>query len=76
MSEESTRIFVDAIEDDEAYLVVGEKRFAVPRAMLPKGAAEGTWLRLAVDGDDSLGRAIEARRSRLRGTDPGGDIKL
>jgi hypothetical protein len=76
MKDESTRIFVDAIEDDDVYLVVGEKRFVVPRAMLPKGAAEGSWLRLAVEGDASLGREIEARRGRLLGTDPGGDIKL
>ena len=76
MNDEGTRIFVDAIEDDEAYLVVGEKRFAVPRAMLPKGAREGSWLRIAVDGDDSIGQEIEARRGHLLGTDPGGDIKL
>jgi hypothetical protein len=69
-------IFVDEIEEGDAYLVLGERRFAVPRSLLPAGVKEGTWLRLVPVDDPALAGEIEARRERLRGTDPGGDIKL
>jgi hypothetical protein len=77
MSEKQTRAFVDSLEDDAAQLLVGEEAFTVPRALLPPGAAEGSWIRIAVTliprppEDDT-----EARRRRLGADDPGGDIKL
>jgi len=50
----------------------------MPRALLPAGAGEGTWLRLSVDRARKLDvqDEIAARRARLLGSDPGGDIKL
>jgi hypothetical protein len=69
-------LFVDAIEDDEAQVLLGEQRWSIPRALLPPGAREGSWLRLAVDTSQKLGEEIEARRARLLGSDRGGNIKL
>jgi hypothetical protein len=71
-----TTLFVDEIEDDGATLLLGERSFAVPRALLPEDAREGDWLlvrvaRTAPPPDDAA-----ARRGRLGKDDPGGDIKL
>ena len=78
MNEESVLLFVDAIEDDEAWVLLEDKRYRLPRALLPAGAGEGTWLRLTVDGarKQDVEAEIEARRARLLRSDPGGDIKL
>ena len=78
MSEETVLLFVDAIEDDDAWLLLGEKRYLIPRALLPAGAGEGTWLRLSVDPSHraELEESIESRRARLLRADRGGDIKL
>jgi hypothetical protein len=69
-------LFVDAIEDDEAHVLLDEKRWTIPRALLPEAAREGSWLRLAVDTSQKLGEEIEARRARLLRSDPGGNVKL
>lgn len=70
-----TLIFVDAVEEDQARLLLGEEAFTAPVALLPDGAREGSWLRLSlvvvpppVDPD--------ARRGKLAGGDDGGPIKL
>jgi hypothetical protein len=76
MTEEGVLLFIDAIEDDEAQVLLGEKRWSLPRALLPAGAKEGSWLRLTVDSSQKIGEEIEARRARLLRSDPGGDIKL
>jgi len=78
MNEESVLLFIDAIEDDEAWVLLEDKRYRMPRALLPAGAGEGTWLRLSVDRARKLDvqDEIAARRARLLGSDPGGDIKL
>jgi hypothetical protein len=78
MNEESVLLFIDAIEDDEAWVLLEDKRYRMPRALLPAGAGEGTWLRLTVDRARKLEVQddIEARRARLLRSDPGGDIKL
>ena len=78
MNEESVLLFIDAIEDDEAWVLLEDKRYRMPRALLPAGAGEGTWLRLSVDRARKLDVQDEnaARRARLLGSDPGGDIKL
>jgi hypothetical protein len=76
MSDEGVLLFIDEIEDDEAFVLLGEKRWSLPRALLPAGAKEGSWLRLAVDSSQKLGEEIEARRARLLRKDPGGNIKL
>jgi hypothetical protein len=76
MSDEGVLLFIDEIEDDEAFVLLGEKRFPLPRALLPAGAKEGAWLRLSVDSSQKLGEEIQARRARLLRKDPGGNIKL
>jgi hypothetical protein len=78
MTEEGVLLFIDAIEDDEALVLLGEERFGLPRALLPAGAKEGSWLRLSVDSAQQakVGDEIEARRARLLRDDPGGNIKL
>jgi hypothetical protein len=73
---EGVLLFVDAIEDDEALVLLGERRWPMPRALLPPGAREGSWLRLSVDTSQRIGEEIEARRARLSRADPGGKIKL
>jgi hypothetical protein len=76
MTEEGVLLFVDAIEDDEALVLLGEKRWSLPRALLPAGAKEGSWLRLALDTSQKVGEEIEARPARLLRSDRGGNIKL
>jgi hypothetical protein len=78
MNDESVLLFIDAIEDDEAWVLLAEKRYRMPRALLPAGAGEGTWLHVSVDRARKLEveEEIEARRARLLRSDPGGDIKL
>ena len=78
MNEESVLLFIDAIEDDEAVVLLEDRRDRMPRALLPAGAGEGTWLRLTVDRarQSEVEDEIEARRARLLRSDAGGDIKL
>lgn len=76
MKPEGVLLFVDAIEDDDAWLVLGDSRYRVPRAILPPGTAEGAWLRLAPDHPPPEAREIESRRAQLLRDDPGGNIKL
>jgi len=68
-------VFIDEVEDQVARLVLDEQVFHLPRALLPKDAREGQWLRISV--------AVTPARQRQRGpaqafgeSDPGGDIKL
>jgi len=78
MSDETVLLFVDALEDDDAWVLLGEKRYRIPRALLPAGSGEGAWLRLSADPSHQadVEESIEARRARLLRADPGGDIKL
>ena len=78
MTDQAVLLFIDAIEDDQALVLLGEKRFAFACALLPAGAKEGSWLRLSVDSAQQakVGEDIEARRARLLRDDPGGNIKL
>src|SRR5450631_142716 len=76
MSDSDVLLFVDAIEDDEVAVLLGEKRYRFPRALLPAAAKEGAWLRLAIDSSSKVGAAIEAERARLVRSDDGGNIKL
>jgi hypothetical protein len=76
VKDDAILLFVDAIEDDEAWLLVGEKRHRVPRAILPTGAREGTWLRLAISAAPAEVKDIDERRAHLLRGDPGGKIKL
>jgi hypothetical protein len=69
-------LYVDAIENDRARLVLDEDAFTVPARLLPDGAREGSWIRLS-------GRVVPAPpsdaakiREKLARDDPGGPIKL
>jgi hypothetical protein len=76
MTEESVLLFVDEIEEDDAWLMLGDKRHRVPRAVLPNGAGEGTWLRVCIDEAPAEAKEIEARRAQLTRSDAGGKLKL
>ncbi len=76
MRSESVLLFVDAIEDDDAWVLIDERRHRVDRAILPAGAKEGSWLRLSVDEPPAEVKDVEARRARLVRDDPGGTVKL
>jgi hypothetical protein len=75
MSTRATLVFVDAIEDDRARLLLGEDAFTVPRVLLPDDAREGSWLRLSVAITPPPSEPDDLRR-RLGKDDPGGPIKL
>jgi len=70
MNGESVLLFIDAIEDDEAWVLLEERRYRLPRALLPAGAGEGTWLRLTVDSAQKLEAeqraTAEAEKRRLK----------
>lgn len=71
----STMVFVDALEEGDARLLLGEQSFTVPRRLLPTGVQEGQWVRFEVvpaPAPDSSG----VRRQHLGKDDPGGPIKL
>jgi hypothetical protein len=76
MKHASTLLFVDAVEDDDAWLLLGDQRLRVPRAILPPEAGEGSWLRLSLDDGPAEAKQIESRRALLLRNDPGGKIKL
>jgi len=69
-------LFVDAIEDKYARLLLGVEAFDVPTRLLPKGAKEGTWLRLSLRPTAPPPDEGAAIRRRLGRGDDGGDIKL
>jgi hypothetical protein len=75
MTTRTTALFVDAIEAGSARLLLGERAFNVPAALLPDDAREGSWVELSVqvvppasDPDD--------RRRKMGSDDPGGPIRL
>jgi len=76
MSEDGVLLLVDEIEDEDAWLLAGEKRYRVPRELLPAAAREGTWLRWTIDQAPGETRDMESRRERLTRADPGGKVKL
>ena len=62
---------IDRFEGDVAVLLVGdhERRVNVPRRDLPRGAKEGTWLQVELDGDRVVSATIdqeETERARRR----------
>jgi hypothetical protein len=71
-------LFVDAVEDGRARLLLGRDAFEVPAALLPRGAREGSWLRWSMEPapappDDDQGSTLRAKLGR---DDDGGDIDL
>ena len=70
------RVFVDAIDEGVARLLLGTRAFEVPAALLAPGTREGNWIELAVTIVPPPPDDTEARRARAIEGDPGGDIKL
>lgn len=75
MSSADVLLFIDAIEEDQVFVLLGERRYRLPRALLPAAAKEGSWLRLGV-ATSPVGEAIDEASTRLGGSDDGGDIEL
>ena len=75
-AEKTTTLFIDEIEDDSARLLLDERSFTVPRALLPEDAHEGEWLLLSIARTSPPPDDSAARRERLGADDPGGTIKL
>jgi len=71
----SSAVFVDAVENGRARLLLGDDAFTVPAALLPDGAGEGTWLKLTATVTPPQA-APDALRRKLGRDDPGGPIKL
>ena len=70
------RVFVDAIDDGVARLLLGTRPFEIPAALLAPGTREGDWIELAVTVVPPPPDDTEARRARAIEDDTGGDIKL
>ncbi len=71
-------VFVDAVENGRARLLLGRDAFEVPAVLLPPGAREGSWLRWSLalapaPPEDEEGAALRAKLGR---DDDGGDIEL
>jgi hypothetical protein len=71
----TSAVFVDAVEEGWARLLLGDEAFTVPAALLPDGAGEGAWLNLTATVTPPQA-APDALRRKLGGGDPGGPIKL
>jgi hypothetical protein len=76
MKRESVLLFVDSVEDDDAWVVLGDRRHRVDRAILPAGVGEGSWLLLSIAEPPDEAKKLEERRARLVRDDPGGKIEL
>lgn len=66
-----TKAVIDRFEDGWAVLLVGddERRLNVPRKAMPRGAREGHWLLVEVEGDSLVSAVIdkeETARARQR----------
>jgi hypothetical protein len=71
----TSAVFVDAVEDGRARLLLGDDAFTVPAALLPDGAGEGTWLKVTTTVTPPQADP-DALRRKLGAGDPGGPIKL
>jgi hypothetical protein len=69
-------LFVDAIENGQARVMLDEEAFTVPARLLPKEAREGSWIRLSLGVVPAPPSQAEAIRKKLARDDPGGPIKL
>jgi hypothetical protein len=63
-----TKAVIDRFEGDKAVLLVGEEedRLVVPRASLPTGVKEGTWLQVDVADDRVLSATIDQAETAKR----------
>lgn len=70
------RLFVDAVENDRARLLLGVEAFDVPARLLPEGAKEGCWVSVSLTLVAAPPDDAAAIRRQLSGDDDGGVIKL
>ena len=70
------RLFVDAIEDDRARLLLGVEAFDVPKRLLPEGTKEGCWVSVSLTLVAAPPDDAAAIRRQLSSDDDGGVIKL
>ena len=71
----TTAVFVDAVENGRARLLLGTDAFTVPAALLPGDAGEGSWVKLTTTITTPQADP-DALRRKLGGGDRGGPIKL
>lgn len=71
----TTVVFVDAVEEGRARLLLGDDAFTVPASLLPAGASEGSWLKVTATVTPPQADP-DALRRKLGRDDPGGAIKL
>jgi hypothetical protein len=71
----TTAVFVDAVENGQARLLLGDQAFTVPAALLPDDAREGSWLKVSAVVTPRKADPDGLRR-KLGRDDPGGPIKL
>ena len=75
MGTKTSAVFVDAVENGRARLLLGDDAFTVPAALLPDDAGEGSWLKLSATVTPPQADP-DALRRKLGRDDPGGPIKL
>ncbi len=63
-----TKAVIDRFEGDKAVILVGdeEDKLVVPRASLPAGVKEGTWLQVDVADDRVLSATIDQAETAKR----------
>ncbi len=76
MTAKQSLVFVDALEDTTARLLLEEQAFSLPRQLLPADVREGQWLMIRVDHTEAPPNQTHALREELGRGDRGGDIKL
>ena len=69
-------LFVDAIDEGRARLLLDEDAFTVPASLLPAGARPGSWLSLSLRVVPAPPSRADAIRKKLARDDDGGPIKL
>lgn len=69
-------LFVDAIEEGRARLLLDEEAFTIPASLLPRDARAGKWLRLSLTVAPDPDSRADAIRKKLAHDDDGGPIKL
>ncbi len=72
----STRLFVDAIDDGIARVLLGERVLSIAVDLLPAAVREGEWVELSVGVVPPPDSDTDETRERLAKDDPGGTIKL
>jgi hypothetical protein len=73
---EAPLLFVDAIDEGRARLLLDEDAFTIPASLLPDGARAGSWLRLSLVVAPAPASRADAIRKKLARDDDGGPIKL